>query len=85
MTDRQIDNGSEDDEDDFCCKCSCLRFTRSKEGMDSENTLAEKEYDVRDLIYSLGPMHLLHVDVGKIYNEEEFKQRVSEWREQIEP
>ena len=34
--------------------------------MDSENTLAEKEYDVRNLIYSLGPMHLLHVDVGKI-------------------
>ena len=76
--------------EDMCYKCSHLRHTRSREGVDSENTdahdchetiqkrnaqnsgklddgkFAEKGNDVGDLIYSFGPMHLLHVDIGKI-------------------
>ena len=76
--------------EDIYYKRSHLRHTKSREGVDSENTdahdchktiqkrnaqnngklndgkFAEKENDVRDLIYSFGPMHLLHIDVGKM-------------------
>ena len=77
----------------MCYKCTNLRYTRSREGVDSEITdahdchktiqkrnaqnsdnpvksidgeLAEQDHDVGDLIHSFGPMHLLHIDVGKI-------------------
>ena len=31
-----------------------------------DGELAEQDHDAGDLIYSFGPMHLLHIDVGKI-------------------
>ena len=35
-------------------------------GKSIDGELAEQDHDAGDLIYSFGPMHLLHIDVGKI-------------------